>query len=436
MRPTLRAVFLVAGGFPVALVAVLISTRLWTLWLAYLAACVLLIAADALLCLPRRRLRVTVDAPETLFIGDTDDAQVTLAAPKWRRPTHVTVLSDLHADLVTQPAEEVTVTGTEPVQVRVALTPKRRGQVTFENLWLKWTGPFRLTTRQRCDAVARTIPVVPNIRAVRNAALALSSRDAIYGVKVERFVGDGSEFESLREYSRGMDPRSIDWKHSARHRKLHCKEFRAERNHQIVLAMDTGHLMSEPLGGIPKLDHAINAGLLLSYFSLRAGDRVGMFSFDSTVRSYHEPNGGLRSFPHLQQASASLSYNPGETNFTLALADLSTRLKRRSLVVVLTDFVDTVTAEIMVENIHRLSRRHLVVFVALRDPGVAEIVEAPPRVMTDIYRSVVAGDFERERAVVLRRLRNLGIHCIDVPPAQVSVSLLNRYLEIKRREMI
>src|SRR5690606_37670883 len=132
-----------------------------------------------------------------------------------------------------------------------------------------------------------------------------------------------------------------------------------ERNHQVVLAVDTGHLMSEPLVGIPKLDHAINAGLLLSYFSLRAGDRIGFYGFDSAVRTFLEPSGGLRSFPRLQQASAALDYNHVETNFTLGLGELQGRLTRRSLVVVLTDFVDTVTAEIMVENVLRLSRRHL-----------------------------------------------------------------------------
>ena len=89
--------------------------------------------------------------------------------------------------------------------------------------------------------------------------------------------GEGSEFEALREYMPGLDHRSIDWKHSARHRKLVCKEFRTERNHQIVLAFDTGHLMQEPLDGIPKLDHAINAGLLLAFVSLKAGDRVGLY---------------------------------------------------------------------------------------------------------------------------------------------------------------
>src|SRR5262249_29258585 len=155
------------------------------------------------------------------------------------------------------------------------------------------------------------------------------------GLKVERYLGDGSEFDALREHVPGMDRRAIDWKASARHRALLGREFRAERNHQLVLAIDTGHLMAEPLGGMPKLDHAVNAALLLAYFGLRTGDRVGLFGFDSEVRAFAAPAAGVRAFPRLQRASAALEYGTAETNFTLGLAELSSRLSRRSLVVLL-----------------------------------------------------------------------------------------------------
>jgi uncharacterized protein (DUF58 family) len=281
------------------------------------------------------------------------------------------------------------------------------------------------------------VDVVPNTRAVKAAALRyFSSREFLAGLKVERYLGDGSEFDALREYVPGMDHRAIDWKSSARHRKLLCTEFRAERNHQVVFAVDTGHLMSEPVGGVPKVDHAINAALLLAYVALRTGDRVGLYGFDEKVRGYSEPQGGAGGFLRLQAASADLEYTTSETNFTLGLAELSLRLRRRSLVVLLTDFVDTVTAELMLENLDRLARRHLVVFVTLRDPGLDAVAAAPPRSSADLYRAVVAHDLVREREVVLRRLRRMGVASIDSAPALVSTQLVNRYLEIKRREMI
>ena len=285
-------------------------------------------------------------------------------------------------------------------------------------------------------AIDQQVGVVPNIGAVRAIALRMfADQNFIAGLKVERFLGDGSEFESLREYVPGLDHRAIDWKSSARHRKLLCQEFRAERNHQVVLAVDAGQLMSEPVGGVPKLDHAINAAILLGWFCLRTGDRVGLVGFDERVRTWAEPAGGMHTFQRLQAMSAEIDYRAVETNYTLTLAELSTRLRRRSLVVLFTDFLDTVTAELMIDNVTRLARRHLVLFVAVRDPSLETRALARPRSLGTLHQAVVAGDFVRERHVVLERLRRAGAHCIDTAPARFSMALVNRYLDIKRREL-
>jgi uncharacterized protein (DUF58 family) len=233
-----------------------------------------------------------------------------------------------------------------------------------------------------------------------------------------------------------MDSRTIDWKSSARHTRLVAREYRAERDHQIVLAFDTGHLMREPLDGIPKLDHAINAGLLLAYTALKTGDRIGLFAFDSKVRLFAEPRGGMGAFPRVRARTSELDYTREETNFTLAFTSLLGRLRRRTLVVAFTDFVDTVTVELMVENLARAAAKHLVLCVTLRDPELSRLARARPDDVAALHRSVVAEELERERAMVLSRLRKLGVHCLEVPSARVSVALVNRYLDIKRRELV
>jgi uncharacterized protein (DUF58 family) len=290
--------------------------------------------------------------------------------------------------------------------------------------------------RRKVEKVQVKVPVVPNIGAVRAVALRmLGSQEFLAGLKVERYIGDGTEFESLREYLPGLDHRAIDWKASARHRKLLTVEFRAERNHQVVIAVDSGQLMSEPLAGIPRLDHAINAGLILGWFCLRTGDRVGWTAFDERIRSWTEPVAGATTFPRLQRLSAEAAYRQVETNFTLTIAELSTRLRRRSLIVLFTEFLDTVTAELMVENIRRLARRHLVMFVSLRDPMVETRALVAPSTFSALHEAVVANDFIRERSVVLERLRHAGCHCIDTTPDKFSMAIINRYLEMKRREL-
>jgi uncharacterized protein (DUF58 family) len=304
-------------------------------------------------------------------------------------------------------------------------------------VWLRWTGPLGLLERRLRLDLGRVVPVVPDVRPVRQAALRFfAGREAQAGARPEMDLGGGSEFESLREHVLGMDSRAIDWNATARHRRLVTRQYRAERDHRVVVAVDTGRLMREPLAGLPKLDHAIHAGLLLAYVALRAGDRVGLYGFDEKARAWVEPDAGTSTFARLQSAAAGLAYATSETNFTLALADLSTRLRRRSLVVVLTDFVDAVTAELMVANLARLRRRHVVVFVALRDPGLEEEAFREPKSTLDLHRSVVANDLLRDREAVIRRLQRQAIPTVDARPADVASGILARYLEIRRRELV
>jgi uncharacterized protein (DUF58 family) len=126
-------------------------------------------------------------------------------------------------------------------------------------------------------------------------AALFSERDFRTGLKTERYLGDGSEFDSLKEFVRGDDKRAIDWKSSARHRRLLARHHRAERNHRVILTLDTGRLMSEPLGALTRLDHAIHGALLLGHACLRAGDQVGLFTFDARARMAHPPAGGIAS---------------------------------------------------------------------------------------------------------------------------------------------
>lgn len=435
MRPTRRAILLAAIGVPVALLPAAVHPRLWPFWPVYLAAFALLLGTDALLA-PRRRVAVSVVVPDALSLGRAGQlARITLQLPS-PRPVPVQVAVDLSERLVPQPplAGRASRDGDT---LEVALVPVRRGLAAVERVWVRWQGPLGLMSAQARVELGREVPVVADLQPVHALALRLADpRDIRAGLKIERYRGDGTEFDSLREHALGDDSRSIDWKSSARHRKLVARQFRAERNHQVVLALDTGHLMSEPVDGMPKVDHAVRSALLLSYLSLRAGDRVGWATFDARVGLYVEPQAGTQGFRILSRMASRVEYSEEETNFTLGLTSLAQRLSRRSLIVVLTDFVDTVGAELMVENLDRLSRRHAVVFVALQDPGIAATAEQRPDGLEELNTAITAGTLLRDREVVLRRLARLGIRALDAAPAQVTPWLINTYLEIKRRELI
>lgn len=439
MRPTGRTLLLAAGGLALALLPALGAPRLWLLWLVWCALLAVAVGADAALA-PRRGATVELAAPGRLRIGAPAAATVTVTLPvPW--PVPATVLAETGptgaGHRIEPPAPVHLLAGRTPATVEIELVPLRRGAAGIAELWLRWRGPLGLIRRTLRRPVDHRIEIVPDLQRVSGQAIQFfGSRDAAAGVKIERFAGDGSEFDSLREYTAGLDPRSIHWKASARHTRLLSRDVRAERNHHIVLAVDTGRLMAEPVSGAPLLDHAIHSALLLALVSLRSGDRVSLYSFDERPRAMSPPRGGLAAFQGLVGLTRALEYTQAETNFTLALTHLAAGLRRRSLVVVLTDFVDSVTAELMVDNVLRLNRRHLVLFAAFRDPLLDEVVAGEPAHLLDVDRALVAASLVREREVVLRRLRKQGVHALDALPDRLGPRLINRYLEIKRRELI
>jgi uncharacterized protein (DUF58 family) len=436
IRPTRRAVHLAVAAPLLALGAIGISGNLWPLPVGYLAAVLLAILMDGLRAMPASRLTVSLRPLNAAAIGASEPAVIDLIT-SWRSPPASIEAKFEHDPLLAMPdLVKAEFAPHQAIQFDYPMTPNRRGLAELAALWLRWRGPLGLTEHQRRVVLARKIRVVPNIAGVRAMAVRLNTRDALFGAKAVLQLGDGSEFDALRDYAPGLDRRTVDWKHSARHRRLVSKEFRAERNHQIILAFDTGYLMREPLAGIPKLDHAINAGLVLGYASLKSGDRVGLFGFDSKPRRYAPPLAGPRQFARLQREAAELDYSAEEVNFTLGLADLTSRLSRRSLIVLTTEFIDTVTAELMLENVARMANRHLVLFVTLQDPDLPAIIDAPPQSFAGLARSVVADELRRDRLVVFERLRRLGVQCLEAPHNAIGVELINRYLAIKQRESI
>ena len=212
--------------------------------------------------------------------------------------------------------------------------------------------------------------------------------------------------------------------------------MRAERNHHLIIALDNGRLMREELDGLPRIDHCINAALALTWAAGLGGDRVGLLAYDARPRLFLPPEPGRRAFAAFRSRAAELEYRSVDANHTLAMATLMARTPRRSLVVAFSDFADATTAELLVENVAALSRRHVVIFVAMRDPALARIAAATPDGIDDVARAVTAGEMLRERAAVMERLGRLGVTVIDAAPKAISTRLISTWLDLKAREAI
>lgn len=317
-------------------------------------------------------------------------------------------------------------------QGAIMFAPKRRGTARFETLWLRWTGPLGLGARLLRRPVGQEVRVWPNIGPVRSPALQTFLRDAQVGLIARRMRGEGSQFEALTDYQPGMDRRRIDWKSSARHVHLFAKEYETERNNQIVFAIDCGQAMCEPIDGMPRIDRAVSAALATAYVALRTGDRAAIFGFAARPETMSPFVSSTREFHRLQQAAAALDYQAQEPNFTLAMGSLTARLQRRSLIVVFSDFTDPTSAELMLESIGRLSRRHLVLFVTFEDAELQGIADAAPDDIQALAMAVTADSLLRQRELVRLRLRQAGADVLEAPYGQVGTRLIDAYLAIKR----
>lgn len=433
--PTRRAILFAAAGAPLTLVLALAAPKAWLLGPAWLLMVLALVAADALLAPAARQVVLALNAPAVLAVGRDAAGRLTAEFPRGA-PSRVEFAIAGDARLSPAPMRQAA-----PVQDRRAIAPLtltalRRGEAFVDGLWARWAGPLGLAWVQASRGRQEPITIAPDIQGVKDEALRLFQRDAPLGARPHVETGEGTEFNALREFQTGMDLRTIDWKQSARHLKLLAKEHHIERNHQIVLALDTGRLMSAPLAGQPRIDRAINASLLLAFVALKLGDRAGLFAFDAKPRGAARAAGGPAAFPLLQRMAAGLDYSTEETNFTLGLTALAGQLDRRTLIAVFTDFADPTNAELMVENVARLVRRHLVLFVVMRDQELEDLAGAEPQDADDVSRAVVAGALLQQRELVLTRLRRLGVQIVEASADGVGPALVNSYLDAKRRDLL
>jgi uncharacterized protein (DUF58 family) len=391
-------------------------------WFVLLAVAVI----DVGLSFTRRKALTLSISPE-VFVGET--VPLTLKADS--APAGLRARLDWPEGL-SGPDENTFVGDTVTIPCRAV----RRGVWTLSQLWLLWPSRLKLFEFAPRLSIAQAVRVVPNIRPVQSGQITTTAMSTLYGVKENRAIGEGSEFHQLRDFVRGMDVKTIDWKRSARRRSLLARELQAERNHHVILALDTGYLMREDIAGISKIDHAATAALATAWAAAIGGDLVGFFAYDVRPRSFVAPQPGRAAFPRLRSWTANLSSEGRETNHTLALTELNARTPKRSLIIIFTDFVDTTSAELMIENIGILARRHLVVFVTLRDPEIETMVDRAPDDLDGVATLVAANQWVQDRRRVLERLVRLGVTIVDAAPEAVTARLVSTYLDIKARDLI
>jgi uncharacterized protein (DUF58 family) len=315
--------------------------------------------------------------------------------------------------------------------------PLRRGDYRFGDLNLRWRGPLGLVVRQGRIPAAGRVKVYPNLLDVRRYDLLLQrNRLQELGLRQARRYGEGTEFERLREYLPDDEYRRIDWKATARRQRPVTIEYQTERSQNVIAVLDVGRMMQSPVAHMAKLDYAVNAVLLLAYVATGKGDKVGLMTFADDVLHFVQPRQGRGQFYRMLDMLYGVAAQPVEPNYRQALSYLALKQRKRSLVVIFTDLSGGISMSQLTSHASMLARRTLPLVVTISDPDVHEAARQRPSDSLAVYRRAAAAQLLDERRIALEQMARHGVLTLDVPANQLSIAVINRYLELKARTLL
>jgi len=320
-------------------------------------------------------------------------------------------------------------------EAQYRLLPTQRGDAHFSGLHVRVASRFGLWIRQRTYHLQESVKIYPNFAEVaKYALLATDNQLSRLGVRHRQRRGQGTEFHQLREYRDGDSLRQIDWKATSRYQKLISKEYQDERDQHVVFLIDCGRRMRALDEEVSHFDQALNALLLLSYVALRQGDSVSFHAFGGQHRWFNAGKGA-----HNINAILNQLYDLDTTlevaDYTMAARELLTRQNKRSLVIILTnardeDYEDLNTA------MRLLRSRHLVLLANLREIVLDHIAVQPVNDFDDAIRYSAVIDYLNKRNRIHSQLGESGVMTLNVTAEQLPIAVVNRYLDIKRTNML
>ena len=321
-------------------------------------------------------------------------------------------------------------------QLDWAVRPLKRGAHAFGNLVLRLQGERDLIQKQISLVVSDTAKVYPNFRGADQYQLLakIDQRDEIVR-KPSRIRTAGTDFESLRPYIFGEDPRNIDWKATARRGALVSRNKQVEKGQQLAVLLDAGRLMAETIGEYSKLEHALNAAVMLSYVVQKRGDALAVASFSNRIESFLPSVRGPSLLPRVLESLYTVQVRSVESDYWQAIAQVMTMLRRRSLLILLTDVLDASASAGLTNNLARAAEKHLVLCVVLSEPRLGELAHSIPVTAEETYRKAAACDQLRRRRLALESMRSRGILVLETSPAHLSIHLVKRYLEIRQADL-
>ena len=321
--------------------------------------------------------------------------------------------------------------------IQYSLRPVKRGEYSFGALNILVQSPLNLISRRFRFSSDKMVPVYPSYLQMRKyELLAISQRLTETGIKKIRRIGHNQEFELIKEYISGDDIRTVNWKATARKSRLMVNQYQDERSQQIYSLIDKGRVMQMPFNGLSLLDYAINASLVISNIAIKKSDKAGLITFQDKI-------GSVLSASRLNNQMATIQevlYNQKtaflETDYSVLYTTIRRSVSQRSLLLLFTNFESVYSLQRQLPYLINLAKQHLLVVIFFENTELKSLIEKKAKNLKEVYHKALAERFSLEKKMIVKELQKVGIQSILTPPKKLTVNTINKYLELKARNLI
>ncbi|MEI7027038.1 DUF58 domain-containing protein [Paenibacillus sp. y28] len=431
--PTRRLLWFCLAGAPFAALGVWLGLDLYVFW-CYNALLIAASAVDLLLLPKRSQIRVERRMPERADIGQPIRVELYLEADS-NQALRLEMTDDVPVQFE-QPGRLTAVMDSRGTQADYTTSALERGRYTFRQVYLRYSGLIGLWQKQVLLPAEQELRIYPDLSGVRGVLASTAQMLLLDGRKVIRRSTSGTEFQNIREYVQGDDPRYMNWAASARTGTLMTNIYQPERGKFVTILIDCGRMMGVELDNRVKLDRTLEAGLTLAAVALKQGDQVAVLAFSNEIKCYVPPGKGMGHLQTIVDTVFDLKSDFVESDYSRALEYLARLQKKRSLLVLLSDMDNYLLEERLVPYLLRLRRNHLIVLLALQDPVLHGWARCEAEDRHDFYAKSVAQKQVLDRRSYVRRMAGFGIHVLDVAAGELPLAAVNFYLDVKAREAL
>jgi len=316
------------------------------------------------------------------------------------------------------------------------LRPVVRGVYEFGKMNVFVSSPLKLGVVRKQFCQPKQVKVYPSFIQMRKYELIALSNKSYLGVKKIRRLGHTMEFEHIKEYNKGDDYRTINWKATAKHHKLMVNQYQDQKSQNVFSVIDMGRMMKMPFNSMTLLDYAINSSLAIANIAMKKKDKAGLITFEKQVHTFLKPDNHRQQLHQIFESLYAQHTRFNETDYERLYKFVKTHVPTRSLLMLYTNFEHIDSLRRQLPFLKRLAKKHLLVVIVFKNTELHKIISTPATSYKDLYYKIIAQDFAWQKRMMIKELQLHNIQAVLTTPENLTTDTINKYLQLKARGLI